>query len=144
MPQPTPLHQQPASTTDTLQFDVVRHYPIRVSRAEILSGLTDDDVRAECARRGIHEPVSPGVLTSDHIRGARGLLDWTLHRLAEVSRVSVSTIKRIEDGDEAQSRPSKHAAIRRAFEAAGVRFVELDGCVGVVRAAPVRLQQAAE
>ena len=56
------------------------------------------------------------------IRGARGLLDWSMLDLAKAAGLSVSTVKRHEDGT--QFRPSSRTteAIRRAFEDHGVEF----------------------
>ena len=62
------------------------------------------------------------------VRGARGMLDWSLVDLARAAAVSVSTIKRIEKG---QPYPvvttSKLASIQRALEEAGVLFLLDDG-----------------
>ena len=83
----------------------------------------------------VQEPLSPYVedgndlpaLTGAQIRGARGLLDWSLAQLASASGVSVSTIKRMEDGSESSTRPSKSGAVRRALQTGGVAFRTVDG-----------------
>ena len=65
------------------------------------------------------------MMTGNQIRAARGLLNWSGPALARASGVSLSTIRRAEDG----AAPSNLAreAIRRAIEGAGVRFTENGG-----------------
>ena len=61
------------------------------------------------------------------LRGARGMLDWSMVDLARAARVSVSTVKRMEMA-EVQLFPDEiHARVRAAFEAAGVRFLDDEG-----------------
>ena len=67
-------------------------------------------------------------LTSELIRAARALLRCEQRDLAEVSSVSLPTIKRLE------SKPgilaahgSTVAALRHAFESAGIEFIEENG-----------------
>ena len=67
------------------------------------------------------------VLTSELIRAARALLRWDQRHLAKTSSVSLPTIKRLE----AKPGPlAAHdltvAALRRAFETAGVEFTNGD------------------
>ena len=73
------------------------------------------------------DDVEPPALTGEQIRGARGLLDWSLAQLASASGVSVSTIKRMEDGSESSTRPIKSGAVRRALQDGGVAFRTVDG-----------------
>ena len=73
------------------------------------------------------------TLTGAQIRGARGLLDWSLAQLAAASGVSVSTIKRMEDGSEGSTRASKSEAVRRALQNGGVSFRVLDGTTWIRR-----------
>ena len=73
------------------------------------------------------------ALTGDHIRGARGLLDWSLAQLAAASGVSVSTLKRMEDGSEGSTRASKADAVRRALQGAGIVFRAIDGATWIGR-----------
>jgi hypothetical protein len=56
--------------------------------------LLDEMVRC----RGC-EPVAEWMSPAQ-VRGARGMLDWSMLDLAAAAQVSVSTIKRIEDGAE--------------------------------------------
>ncbi|MCX7313911.1 MAG: transcriptional regulator [Alphaproteobacteria bacterium] len=67
-------------------------------------------------------------LTSELIRAARALLRWEQRDLAEASAVSLPTIKRLE------SKPgvlgahhSTVAALHRALENAGIKFIEENG-----------------
>lgn len=73
------------------------------------------------------------TLTGAQIRGARGLLDWSLAQLAAASGVSVSTIKRMEDGSEGSTRASKSEAVRRALQTGGVSFRTVDGATWISR-----------
>jgi hypothetical protein len=67
------------------------------------------------------------VITSELIRAARALLRWEQRHLSKASSVSLPTIKRLE------AKPgilvahnSTVAALRGAFEAAGVEFTNGD------------------
>ena len=59
------------------------------------------------------------------MRAARALLRWSASDLAHHSGVSLSTIQRAEavDGETAMTSPNA-AAIRRAFEDAGIEMLE--------------------
>lgn len=76
------------------------------------------------------------MLTSAQIRAARGLLDWSQKDLAEATKLSAQTIKRMEGdrGPEASTEANVQA-VRRALESAGVIFLEAksnkDGGAGV-------------
>ena len=76
------------------------------------------------------------MLTAAQIRAARALLDWSQRQLAEKSKLSVPTIKRMEGamGPE-RSTAANVDAVRRTLESAGVVFLEpkanKDGGAGV-------------
>ena len=76
------------------------------------------------------------MLTAAQVRAARALLDWSQKVLAEKSKLSVPTIKRMEGamGPE-RSTEANVEAVRRALESAGVIFLEpksnKDGGAGV-------------
>lgn len=76
------------------------------------------------------------MLTAGQIRAARGLLDWSQQDLAEATKLSVQTIKRMEGvrGPEA-STDANVDAVRRALEGAGIVFLDAkqnkDGGPGV-------------
>lgn len=64
-----------------------------------------------------------GTVTSAQIRGARGLLNWSVRELAERSGVHRNTITNIETG-KSGGEVSSLTAIRSALEEAGVEFLE--------------------
>ena len=74
-------------------------------------------------------PPPPGTieppLTAAELRGARGLLNWSIPDLAQAAGVSVSTIKRLECESADSGRGLKRGLIRKALEEAGVVFVLL-------------------
>ena len=76
------------------------------------------------------------MLTSAQIRAARALLDWTQPQLAEASRLSVPTVRRMESSrGPSASTPANVESLRRALEEAGVVFLDhgenQDGGAGV-------------
>jgi transcriptional regulator with XRE-family HTH domain len=64
-------------------------------------------------------------LTPELCRAARALLDWTQDDLATRAEVSRSTVRGFEGGQHELQRATT-AAIRRAFEAEGIAFLEAD------------------
>src|ERR1019366_2659972 len=66
------------------------------------------------------------MITPAQCRAARGLLDWTQQELAEAARIGVATI-RLFEGEAAESRHATLAVLRRAFELAGVEFIDENG-----------------
>jgi len=66
------------------------------------------------------------MITPAQCRAARGLLDWTQQELADKSRVGVVTIRQLEAGVGAP-RWATLDVIQRAFESAGVEFINADG-----------------
>jgi energy-converting hydrogenase Eha subunit G len=72
-------------------------------------------------------PLVNLVITSELIRAARALLRWEQRHLAEASSVSLPTIKRLEAKPGILvAHSSTVAALRGAFEAAGVEFTNGD------------------
>jgi ribosome-binding protein aMBF1 (putative translation factor) len=61
---------------------------------------------------------------------ARAAIGWQVEDLARAVVASPDTIARFERGDELQPRTVQ--AIREAFEAQGLRFIEERGEIGVV------------
>jgi transcriptional regulator with XRE-family HTH domain len=77
--------------------------------------------------------------SSDQIRAARGLLNWSIRELSEASGVSVASLKRIEGQREASVRRESVEAIVRTFRAQSVRFSFCgDGTAGVSRSGLAR------
>ena len=71
-------------------------------------------------------PLQP--LTSAQIRAARSLLRWTADDLALASALSVATIRRAElKENETSLTTANDLEIRRAFESAGVEFIDENG-----------------
>jgi transcriptional regulator with XRE-family HTH domain len=66
------------------------------------------------------------MITASQCRAARGLLDWTQQELADFAQVGVATVRAFE-GEVADARPATLAVLRRAFELAGVEFIEENG-----------------
>jgi transcriptional regulator with XRE-family HTH domain len=64
-------------------------------------------------------------LTPAQSRAARGLLDWSQTELARRSNMSESSIRDFEKGRRVL-RINNLAAVRRAFEGAGVEFMDGD------------------
>jgi hypothetical protein len=64
-------------------------------------------------------------ISSAQMRAARAMLRWSAVDLASESKVGVATIRRVEvlDG-EIPVTAANEAAIRRAFEAAGIEFID--------------------
>jgi ribosome-binding protein aMBF1 (putative translation factor) len=67
------------------------------------------------------------LLTAGQIRAARALLDWSQKDLAEKSKLSVPTIKRMEGAmGPGRSTAVNVDAARRALEIAGIEFLNAD------------------
>ena len=69
-------------------------------------------------------------MTPAQCRAARALIDWTQDDLARSASVGVVTIRQFERGA-TQPRRAILAALRRALEEAGVKFVTGKGGPGV-------------
>ncbi|MBZ9980362.1 helix-turn-helix domain-containing protein [Mesorhizobium sp. BR-1-1-8] len=65
-------------------------------------------------------------VTPEQSRAARGLLDWSQTQLGTASNLSESTIRDFEKGRRVPS-INNLAAIRAAFEARGVLFIDQNG-----------------
>ena len=66
------------------------------------------------------------MITPAQCRAARGLLAWTQYDLANRAGVGIVTVHQFEAGL-SQPRRSTGEVIRRAFETAGVAFIEENG-----------------
>jgi len=68
------------------------------------------------------------ILTSEVIRAARALLRWDQRNLAKASSISLPTIKRLESkAGVLEAHTSTVEALTRAFETAGVEFIDENG-----------------
>lgn len=72
-------------------------------------------------KTGNEDPITPG-----QCRGARGMLGWSQEELATTAQVSTSTVASFERGDRTPTKANL-AALRRAFEAAGLVFLPVNG-----------------
>lgn len=64
------------------------------------------------------------ALTGPQIRSARGLLNWSVRDLADISGISPAVIRRLEERDDAPNEPEPAIEkLRAAFEKAGVEFL---------------------
>jgi predicted transcriptional regulator len=66
------------------------------------------------------------VITPEQCRAARALLAWSQHDLAEKSGVGIVTVHQLEAGAN-QPRRATVDVVRRAFEAAGIEFIDENG-----------------
>ena len=66
------------------------------------------------------------MITPSQCRAARGLLGWNQQELARRARVGIITVHQLETGM-SQPRRATFDVIRRAFEAAGVEFIDENG-----------------
>ena len=73
-----------------------------------------------------------GMLTAEQLRAARALLHLEQRRLAEISGVSIPTLRRLE-GSEGPLRANHENIVRltNALQAAGVVFIAAGGGRGV-------------
>jgi DNA-binding XRE family transcriptional regulator len=76
--------------------------------------------------RFIHVKVVSSVITPSQCRAARGLLEWSQQDLATTAGVSQVTVHQLEAGS-TQPRRATLNVIRRAFENAGVEFIDENG-----------------
>lgn len=71
-------------------------------------------------------------IRGSHLRAARGLLDWTLADLANASKLSLSTIRRLEEDADGPLARSRFAAVD-ALRQAGVGFRLMEGSIAVAQ-----------
>jgi predicted transcriptional regulator len=69
----------------------------------------------------IQEMISP-----EQCRAARGLLDWSQQELANKAAVGIVTVRQLEAGTH-EPRRATLDVVRRAFEKAGVEFIDENG-----------------
>ncbi|WP_148211432.1 helix-turn-helix domain-containing protein [Brucella microti] len=65
-------------------------------------------------------------MNAEQIRAARALLNWSQGDLVKASKLSLTTIRRMEDGAIGPQRSSvgNVEAVQRALESAGVTFID--------------------
>ena len=67
-----------------------------------------------------------GMITSAQCRAARGLLSWSQQDLADRAGVAIMTIHHFEK-EGSEPRRATLEVIKRAFEKAGVEFIDENG-----------------
>jgi transcriptional regulator with XRE-family HTH domain len=70
--------------------------------------------------------MSADMITPAQCRAARGLLAWSQQELAQNAGVGIVTVHQLEAGT-SKPRPATLEVIRRAFERAGVEFINENG-----------------
>jgi transcriptional regulator with XRE-family HTH domain len=71
-------------------------------------------------------PILDRMITRAQCRAARALLEWNQQDLARRASVGIVTVHQFESGV-SQPRRATLDVIRRAFESAGVEFIDEDG-----------------
>ena len=66
------------------------------------------------------------TISREQSRMARGALEWSMRDLAKAAKISPTTVNQFERGYTATNN-STLAAIRRAFEDAGIIFIDENG-----------------
>jgi hypothetical protein len=61
------------------------------------------------------------MITASQCRAARGLLNWTQQRLADVAHIGVATV-RLFESEAKGTRKSTLVLLKQAFESTGVEF----------------------
>ena len=82
--------------------------------------------------------LSADGLSPAQCRMARAALQWSLDEAAAAAGVSRRTILRLEN-DQRDILPDKVGAIRRAYQAAGIRFLDHGPDTGAVVPPPLRV-----
>jgi len=75
--------------------------------------------------------VTAETLTPAQCRMARAALQWSVNEAAEAAGVSYRTIVRLEN-EQRDIKADRVVVIRRSFEAAGVRFIDVGEDAGGV------------
>jgi transcriptional regulator with XRE-family HTH domain len=66
------------------------------------------------------------MITAGQCKAARGLLGWSQQQLAKAAGVGIVTVHQLENGS-SNPRKATFEVIRRAFEAAGIEFIDENG-----------------
>ncbi|USQ71685.1 helix-turn-helix transcriptional regulator [Roseomonas mucosa] len=72
------------------------------------------------------------MITARQFRAARALLGWTQETLADKARVPLTALKRLESTSGLEVFESTRDEVRRAFERAGIVFLNSDQGKGVL------------
>jgi transcriptional regulator with XRE-family HTH domain len=66
------------------------------------------------------------MITAEQCRAARGLLDWSQGELADKAGVGIVTVRQFE-AEAHEPRRATLDVIKRAFESAGIEFIDENG-----------------
>ena len=77
-----------------------------------------------------HIQTGVSMINAAQIRAARGLLDISQSRLAAMSSVSMSTIKRLKGASQIRGSAESIWKVQRDLEEAGIEFIPADGNSG--------------
>ena len=66
------------------------------------------------------------MVSSVQCRAARGLLDWSQQELADKAGIGIVTVRQLE-AELSEPRRATLEVVRRAFEGAGVEFIDENG-----------------
>ncbi len=64
------------------------------------------------------------MITSEQIKGARGMLGWSAQELANKSGLGLATIQRMENRGTGKSTAENLQAVQSALNEAGIMFLE--------------------
>jgi transcriptional regulator with XRE-family HTH domain len=101
-------------------------------------GASSSSPKKAEVRRAAQKSERQAEMTPAQCRAARGLLDWTQSRLADVAKVAVSTVASFERNWKAPT-PETIQAMQHALEAAGVEFIPENGSGAGVRMKKAKL-----
>jgi len=108
----------------TYRWIQARAVPLKDNNGDVLEwvGMTFDG-HDPAEDRGIKQT---DILTGAQIRGARGILNWSVRDLAEAAQVSPAVLRRLEEFDGPASCPEDvRMSIAAALSRGGVEFVRL-------------------
>jgi transcriptional regulator with XRE-family HTH domain len=66
------------------------------------------------------------MVTAAQCRAARGLLDWNQQYLADRAGIGIVTVRQLEAGASERRRATLEV-VKRAFESAGIEFIDENG-----------------
>lgn len=81
--------------------------------------------RHQISFRALPELELLELVNGPHFRAARALLGWTIHDLARISNLSVSTIRRLEQSMHTVGARNQRVAVN-TLRAGGIDFFALD------------------
>ena len=70
--------------------------------------------------------ASCGMITAAQCRAARALIEWSQQDLAQRAGIGTVAVHQLENGTSSPHRATLNV-VRRAFEAAGVEFIDENG-----------------